>query len=35
MAQQGSTREKNEKERLAQQIQDRKDDEELRPVLED
>jgi len=35
MAQQGSTREKNEKERLAQQIRDRKDDEELRPVLED
>ena len=35
MAQQEGTREKNEKERLARQIRDREDDEELRLVLED
>jgi len=35
MAQQASTREKNEKERLARQIRDREDDEELQLVLED
>ena len=35
MAQQASTLEKNEKERLARQIRDHEDDEELQLVLED